>query len=184
MTAASPPATRMKAEDRREQVLAAALPVFARNGYEGTSTEDVAKAAGISQPYLFRLFNTKRDLFIALVRRGFARVGSAFAESARGLEGEEALMAMAELYTGMLEDRDLLLLQLHAYAACDDVEVRAATRQAFGRLWQVVAEAAALPAEGVVDFFAHGMLLNVIAAMDATDVREAWVRACLKSAQD
>jgi AcrR family transcriptional regulator len=169
----------MRADERREQVLEAALGVFARNGYEGTSTEDVAKAAGISQPYLFRLFDTKRALFVELVRRGFERVGDVFVAAADGLTGEAALEAMGDAYVAMLGDRDLLLLQLHAYAASEDPEVRNATRRALSRLWDVVADAAQLPAEGLADFFAHGMLLTVIAGLDATELRETWVRACL-----
>ncbi len=169
----------MRAEDRRAQVLDAAVPVFARHGYEGTSTEDVAKAAGISQPYLFRLFATKRSLFVELVVRCFAKVGASLLHAAEGLRGEAALEAMGKAYQDMLPDRDLLLLQLHAYAACDDLEIRAATRLGFSRLWGDVAEAASLPADDLVDFFSKGMLLTVIAAMDAADLREAWVRACL-----
>ncbi len=169
----------MRAEDRREQVLEAAVAVFARQGYEGTSTEDVAEAAGISQPYLFRLFDTKRSLFVELVRFCFARVGTTFARAATGASGVEALEAMGTAYEEMLADRDLLLLQLHAYAACDDPEIRAATRQAFSRLWGEIAEAASLPADDLVDFFSKGMLLTVIAAMDAAELRDAWVRACL-----
>src|SRR5579875_553768 len=103
----SPPTgERMRAPERREQVLEAALPVFARYGYAGTSTEEVAAAAGISQPYLFRLFATKRELFVELVRRGFEKVGDAFVKAAEGLEGEEAMHAMGEVYMGMLGDRD------------------------------------------------------------------------------
>jgi AcrR family transcriptional regulator len=172
--------TRMRAEERRQQVLDAALPVFAGHGYEGTSTEDVAKAAGISQPYLFRLFETKRALFIELVARCFARVGDAFVRAAAGLSGEEALEAMGKAYQGMLADRDLLLLQLHAYAACGDPEIRSATRRAFSGLWQTVADAASLTSDELVDFFAKGMLLNVVAAMDAAQLHDTWVRACLE----
>lgn len=175
------PAAKMRAQERREQVLEAAMPVFARHGYEGTSTEDVAKAAGISQPYLFRLFATKRALFIELLERGFARVGSVFAEAADGRTGTDALDAMGAAYMVMLADRDLLLMQLHSYAACEEPEIRAATRRAFSRLWQTVAEAAEVPTEDLVEFFAHGMLLSVVAAMDAADLRDAWVRACIGS---
>jgi AcrR family transcriptional regulator len=175
----TPTATRMRAEERRDQVLDAAVGVFARHGYEGTSTEDVAKAAGISQPYLFRLFETKRALFIEVVERCFAKCGAAFVRAAGGLGGQEALEAMGQAYQGMLADRDLLLLQLHAYAACDDPEIRAATRRGYSRLWGLVAEAADLPADDLVDFFSKGMLLTVVAAMDAADLRDAWVRACL-----
>lgn len=169
----------MRAEERRAQVLEAALPVFARHGYEGTSTEDVAEAAGISQPYLFRLFDTKRSLFIELVEQCFARVGTVFTEVAAGRTGQEALDAMGQTYKTMLADRDLLLMQLHAYAAGNDPEIRTATRRAFSGLWQTVSDAASLPSETLVDFFAHGILLSVVAALDAADLRDAWARACL-----
>lgn len=169
----------MRADERRAQVLDAAVPVFARHGYEGTSTEDVAKAAGISQPYLFRLFDTKRALFVEVIERSFSRVATTFVRAAEGLSGEEALGAMGAAYMEMLADRDLLLLQLHTYAACDDLEIRAAARRAFSRLWSAVAEAASLPADDLVDFFSKGMLLTIVAAMDAAELREAWVRACL-----
>jgi AcrR family transcriptional regulator len=169
----------MHADERREQVLTAAMAVFARDGYQGTSTEDVAKAAGISQPYLFRLFDTKKALFIAVVERGFASVGQAFKEAAAGLRGEQALEAMGDAYGQLLANRDLLLVQLHAYAASEDPDVRVVTRRAFAALWRIVAETSGLEEERVVLFFAKGMLLNVIAAMDAHDLGDAWVRACL-----
>lgn len=168
----------MQASERREQVLDAALHEFALHGYDGTSTDDVAKAAGISQPYLFRLFETKRALFVELVRRCFERVGEGFTAAADGLTGESALKAMGDRYLEMVGDRDLLLLQLHAYAACEDPEVREATRRVFGALWQHVADIAEVPLEDVVDFFAHGLLLTVIVAMDATELHVGWVRAC------
>lgn len=173
------PATRMHADERREQVLAAAMSVFAHDGYEGTSTEDVAKAAGISQPYLFRLFDTKKALFIAMVERGFGAVGQAFRQAAEGLNGEQALEAMGEAYGQLLANRDLLRLQLHAYAASEDPDIRTVTRRSFADLWRLVTEISGLPEERIVLFFAKGMLLNVIAAMDATDLGDAWVRACL-----
>ena len=59
---------RMPAEQRRELVLGEAMAVFAAHGYAGTSTEEVARRAGISQPYLFRLFPTKKALFLARLK--------------------------------------------------------------------------------------------------------------------
>src|ERR1700722_2053205 len=164
--------TRMTAKDRREQVLGAAMAVFARGGYEGTSTEDVARAAEVSQPYLFRIFATKKALFIELVERGFERVSRAFAEAAEGLSGEAALEAMGQAYGQLLVDRDLLQLQMHAYAASQDPEIGAATRRCFRDLWAHVAALSGVSTEALTEFFAHGMLLNVIAALDATDIGE------------
>jgi AcrR family transcriptional regulator len=169
----------MTAKDRREQVLGAAMAVFARDGYEGTSTEDVARAAEVSQPYLFRIFATKKALFIELVERGFARVSLAFGEAAEGLTGQAALDAMGLAYGQLLVDRDLLQLQMHAYAASQDPEIGAATRRCFRDLWEHVAALSGVSSGVLTDFFAHGMLLNVIAALDATDIGESWVASCL-----
>src|SRR3984957_6721758 len=129
---------RMPAAERREMVLEAAVAEFAAGGLAGTSTEVVARRAGISQPYLFRLFPTKKALFIELVNRCFRRVQDTFAAAAGGRTGQEALMAMADAYEVLLEDRTLLLLQMQAYAACDDPDIRAATRAGYKRLWELV----------------------------------------------
>jgi AcrR family transcriptional regulator len=168
----------MTADERRESVIEAALGVFAVSGLAGTSTEDVARRAGISQPYLFRLFPTKKGLFLALVERCFRRVEGAFTAAAGNLTGEDALAAMGRAYELLLEDRTLLLLQMQAYAACDDPEIRAATRAGYKRLWMLVERVTGLPFEQVVDFFAMGMLMNVAAAMDLPAVDERWTNWC------
>src|SRR5215472_8206682 len=111
---------RMSAEERREMVLEAAVAEFALHGLAGTSTEDVARTAGISQPYLFRLFPTKKGLFLALVERCYLRIEEAFIAAAGDKTGEAALEAMGDEYERLLENRTLLLLQMHAYAASDD----------------------------------------------------------------
>jgi AcrR family transcriptional regulator len=176
----TPPAVRLSADERREQVLTVAMAAFARGGYDGTSTEEVARRAGISQPYLFRLFPTKKTLFCALVERGFRRVGEAFEQAAAGLTGQQARQAMGGAYFQLLHDRELLLVQLHAYAGCDDPEICAVTRREFRRLWRRVQSLAGLDDAAAREFFATGMLMNVMAAMNAVEVDEAWARACLE----
>ncbi len=168
----------MSADERRESVLEAALIEFAARGLDGTSTEHVAQRAGISQPYLFRLFPTKKALFIALVERCFQRVAEAFTTAAGNRTGEEALVAMGDAYEQLLENRTLLLLQMHAYAACDDPDIREATRTGFRRLWLLVERLTGLPFDQVKEFFALGMLMNVAAAMDLPAVDERWTKWC------
>jgi len=168
----------MTADERRELVLEAALGEFAVSGLHGTSTEDVARRAGISQPYLFRLFPTKKALFLALVERCFRRVEDAFTAAAGNALGEEALAAMGDAYEKLLDDRTLLLLQMQAYAACDDQEIRAATRAGYKELWMLVERLTLLPFERVVEFFAMGMLMNVAAAMDLPAIDERWTSWC------
>jgi AcrR family transcriptional regulator len=174
----------MHADERREMILEVAVTEFAARGLAGTSTEDVARRAGISQPYLFRLFPTKKALFLALVERCFRRVRDAFTGAVGDLTGEEALTAMADAYERLLEDRTLLLMQMQAYAACEDPEIRAATRAGFKRLWELTERLTGLPFQQVVDFFAVGMLMNVAAAMDLPAVDERWTSWCPKRIED
>jgi AcrR family transcriptional regulator len=171
----------MSAEERREAVLEAAITEFAVRGMAGTSTEDVARRAGISQPYLFRLFPTKKALFLALVDRCYRRIEDAFIAAVGDKTGEEAFAAMGDEYEKLLGDRTLLLLQMHAYAACEDADIRDATRAGFKRLWAMVERVSGLPFDEVVKFFAMGMLMNVAAAMDLPAVDERWTSWCPKS---
>src|SRR5215470_3416114 len=93
--------TRSTAEERREQVLTAAVSEFAARGLEAATTADIAKRAGISQAYVFRLFASKRELFLAAVDRGFERVEARFraaAATAPAGDVESRLHAMGEAY--------------------------------------------------------------------------------------
>src|ERR671937_1962612 len=116
-------AVRLTAAERRDDVLDAALVEFAERGLEGTSTEDIARRAGISQPYLFRLFGTKKELFKATVARCFRETLEIFQRAAQGKRGEEALHAMGDAYVRLLSDRTYLRSQMQAYAACEDAEI-------------------------------------------------------------
>ena len=172
---------RMSREERREQILEAASEVFAAQGLHGASTEDIAKAAGISQPYIFRLFGTKKDLYKAVVARCFRQTLEIFQRAAEGKRGEEAMHAIGEAYGELLAaDPAYLRLQMQAYAACDDPEIRTATRTGFKKLWELVERLTGLPFQTVVDFFAVGMLMNVAAAMDLPSVDERWTSWCPK----
>lgn len=172
----------MTGEERRADVLRVAVAEFAKRGYHGTSTEDVARAAGISQPYLFKMFPTKKALFIALVEHGFARVREAFVEAAGDAGGDVALERMGERYAVLLRDRDELLLQMQAYAACDDTEIGEVTRREFGLLWREIARLSGADDARMQAFVAMGMLMNVLASMDATSHPAQWVKACMPPA--
>src|SRR5919198_3258216 len=110
--------TRLTAAERRDAILDVALAAFAEGGYAGTSTEDIAREAGISQPYLFRLFGTKKELFKATVVRCFRETLEIFQRAVEGKRGEEALHAMGDAYVRLLSDRTYLRSQMQAYAAC------------------------------------------------------------------
>jgi AcrR family transcriptional regulator len=175
---------RKSKEVRHEEILDAALQEFARRGLHGASTEDIARRAGISQPYVFRLFGTKKALFIAVVNRCFRQTHELFSRAAEGKRGTEALEAMGAAYVERLgTDRTQLLAQMQAYAACDDPEIRQVVRNGYGDLFAYVERVAGdVPARAVSEFFATGMLLNVIASMGfaRSEPNEAWADRLLE----
>lgn len=172
-------ATRMPAAQRREAILEAAMTEFARGGLNGTATEDIARRAGITQPYVFRLFGTKKALYLETIERCFDRIQRDFEAAAKAAAPGEELQAMGVAYGPLLRDRSLLLGQMHSYADCSDPEVRAVVRRRYGQLWEWVEGASGARPEEVREFFAKGMLLNVIAAIDLRGLNDPWVAECL-----
>ena len=171
--------TRKSAEERREEIVALAIEQFALGGYRGTSTEAIAREAGISQPYLFRLFKTKRELFLACLDVSDARIMETFQAAARGVPRDEALPAMGRAYIELLSDRTALLFQMQSYAACADAVIQARVRENYGDLVKEVTRLSGATPEQVWQFFSHGMLLNVIASLDlkAISEQDEWARA-------
>ena len=162
----APTGTRRSAAERRGEIIEIAIEHFALKGYNGTSTDVVAREAGISQPYLFRLFHTKRELFLACHEVMHARIAESFAEAAGGLPPEERVPAMGRAYSDLLADRTSLLFQMQSYAASSDPEIQARVRERYADLVRQVAESTGADPARLWSFFANGMLLNVIAALN------------------
>ena len=179
-------ATRKSQAERREEILDAALQEFAEHGYHGGSTEGIARRAGISQPYVFRLFGTKQELFKAVVARCFRETLEMFQRAAEGKRGKEALDAMGNAYVErLLTDRKRLQLQMQAYAACDDPEICAVVRAGYGDLVAYVERVSGLERQIVSMFFAQGMLLNVFASMGLTaESPEPWADRLLAGCKE
>lgn len=171
-------ATRQTAAERRVAVLAAAVTEFAKSGYAGTSTDAIAARAGISQPYLFRLFGTKKDLFIATYGEVGGTIVRELTRAMKGLTGEEAMHAMGIAYVELLQDPELLRVQMHGFAAAtEDPDIAAACRETFRVLWELVSRELGLDEELVRDFFAHGMLISVMSAIDLLSLPDAWAQS-------
>ena len=167
----------MTAEDRREDVLDAALVAFAAAGFEGTSTEDIARAAGISQPYLFRLFGTKKELFMEAVAWGFRDTLRAFREAVEdATDAHDAFKRMGDAYVALIADRRYLDLQLQAYASCEDPEIRAIVVRGFGALVEEILVHTQATPDQLASFLGKGMLLNVATAMGVAGKDEGWPR--------
>jgi AcrR family transcriptional regulator len=159
--------TRSSSDERREQVIEAAVKEFATNGYHATSTAAIAKRAGISQPYIYALFPNKRELFLAVDRHVVERIRSAFVEAARGqATNEDRLEAMGHAYIDLLADRDEIRFQMQAHAAAGDPELGDSIRRDFTGLWEDVKRLSGASDEQVTDFMAKGMLLNVVASLE------------------
>ena len=159
---------RKSAEQRREEILAVALEHFAVGGFHGTSTDAIAREAGISQPYLFRLFRTKKELFLACCERSHGKIRAAFRRAAEEAPEGERLGAMGRAYVDeLLPDRHAVMMQMQGYvAAASDPDIRAQVRGRYLELVEEVARLSGEPEDRVWDFFAHGMLLNVATSLD------------------
>ncbi len=178
-------AVRHTAEERRDQIVAAAAIEFAESGFAGTSTEAIARRAGVSQPYIFQLFGTKKELFIAAVRDCFHRTSEAFERSAGIARGAGRtpigiLEDMGHAYVRLLlADRGILRLQLQAYAACQDQDIQAVVRDNYGALWQTVSRVSGADPDAVRHWFADGMLINVIASISDTSSMEEFFHSLM-----
>jgi AcrR family transcriptional regulator len=178
---------RVPAAERREALIAAAVHEFAAGGLHGTPVDRIARRVGVAQPYVFSLFAGKRELFLAAVDRCWDRLTDTFAAAAADFRAgrapadcEDVLMAMGAAYRELLStDRDYLMLQHQAYAACDDEFVCARVRRRYAELMEFVAELSGADSERLDDFVRHGMALNVAAAMGVAELSAGcpWVRA-------
>jgi AcrR family transcriptional regulator len=167
------------AAERREVLVEAAVASFAEHGYHGTPTTEIAKAAGISQAYLFRLFPTKAALYVAAVGRCYARLGDAMRAAAEDAQaGGSVLERMGHAYAELLQDPTTLRATLQAFAAAsgDDPEIRAAVREGYGELVESIRRLSGASGEELRAFVAKGMLMTVLAGMDAPSIDAAWAR--------
>jgi AcrR family transcriptional regulator len=166
------------ADERREEVLRAAMHVVGTRGLYGTPTLEIAQAAGISQAYLFRLFPTKLSLFLAVLERSFQQIHDSLERAGRAARaaGEPVLRAMAEAYLALLQDPGIVLVQLQGQAAASEPEVRAALRRGFAALLDMSERESGASPQEIQRFFARGMLCNVSAAMQIYELDEHWAQ--------
>jgi AcrR family transcriptional regulator len=168
--------TRLTAAERHEQLVTAAVTAFAQGGYAGTTTDQVARLAGVSQPYVIRLFGTKQQLFLAATKRATDRVEQRFRDAAAA---QPDLHSLGAAYDDLLAERQLITVLLHGFAAGADPAIGPTVRECFGRIYRTVRELTGASAEEARGFLATGMLLTALGAMqvigpDAVP-REPWM---------
>jgi AcrR family transcriptional regulator len=174
-----PERTRSTAEARRGVVVSRAVEVFARNGYHATPVTDVAAAAGISQAYVLRLFESKLGLFLAALDHCFEEVRRTLrrsAEKAPAAPAAEILDRMGDDYAELIADRTLIKLQIHALSASDVPEIKEATRRGIASVVTLARELSGGTQAQVQQFVALGQLCHLIVAADLDDVDEPWAR--------
>ncbi|MFE5670439.1 TetR/AcrR family transcriptional regulator [Agromyces sp. NPDC056523] len=161
------PAARMKAADRRELILQAATAVFGAKTYVGTTTDEVARAAGVSQPYVVRLFGTKEKLFIEVIERAYDRLIDEFRRALPGdLDGRAERMGRA--YTGLLAERGMLPVIANSTALGGEPTIGRVARAGFSRIWRFIRDDAGFSQEETRAFMATGMLINTIVGLRLT----------------
>jgi TetR/AcrR family transcriptional regulator len=169
------PATRMRSEDRRELILEAATAVFGERGYFGATTDAVARAAGVSQPYVVRMFGTKEALFLEVLHRALGKLLDTFRAALRDTtplpEGidEYPGIRIGRAYAGLLSDRGLLLSLMHAFILGSDPVIGRAAREGFIDVYKFLRFEAGLSAEEADVFLAHGMMLNTMVGLRMAD---------------
>ena len=168
---------RQTADERRTAVLAAAIIEFAHSGYAGTSTDAIAKRAGISQPYLFRLFGTKKDLFIATYNLVGDRIVRELTAACDASPGDE-MSAMGMAYLELMQDPELLEVQMHGFAAAiGDAYIARSCRRTFEVLYDLLQDRTTLTDDEVREFFASGMMISVMSAIDLLSLPDHWAQS-------
>jgi AcrR family transcriptional regulator len=160
-------ASRMSADERRAIVIEAAITEISEHGYHAASTSAIAHRAEISQPYLYALFPSKKDVFLAAYKQVGDELRDTFAKAAaRGSDSADTLRRMGEAYRSLLGDRRLLTFQLQAYAASGDPDIRAAVSAGLTHWLEAIEHATGARRADVIRFSAMGMFLTIAGALD------------------
>lgn len=160
------PIPRMKSEDRRELILEAATVVFGDTGYVGTTTDQVAKAAGVSQPYVVRMFGSKEQLFIEVLQRALARLFEVFRATLADTDDDRELgHRFGRAYVDLVRDRGILLSLMHGFVLGGDPAIGAVVRRGFLEVYAFLREEAGFSPERVREFLAGGMLVNTLVGL-------------------
>ena len=168
---------RLTADERREEITRAAVTHFGKTGLHGTSTETIAHAVGVSQPYLFRLFGTKKELFMAALRWAFDHTVERFRVAGEAaVDQHDAFRRIGHAYEQLISDRRYLDIQLQAYASTSDPEIRKLVNDGFGRMVMEVDRHTKASPQQLAVFMGRGMLMNVTSSMGAMEDPDGWAK--------
>jgi AcrR family transcriptional regulator len=166
---AADPVKRLSSDERRLQILRAALAVFGARGYEGATTDEVARAAGVSQPYVVRLFGTKEALFLATIEDALARMLAGFRAALAADDGEAPGKRIGEAYVSLLEIRGLHQTLAYAYLMGSHPTIGPTARRGFATVWRFFRDEMGLDADEARAFMAEGMLISTMIGLRLVD---------------
>lgn len=133
---------RMKAEDRRRQLLDSAARCFAEHGYRGTTTAKIAAEAGVSEPVIYRHFKTKQELFIALIEKVGDEVFDNWQRATEGIDNPLDKLKMLLYRNPATYDPNtskVYRLLFHASMEVSEPEIQQAIRDHYDRYVQSLA---------------------------------------------
>lgn len=162
----------MKSEDRRELVLEAAMGIFGDYGYVGATTDQVAKAAGVSQPYVVRMFGTKEKLFLEVLHRALAAMLDAFRSALHGDPEVDVERRMGLSYFELLKKHGLLLSLMHSFVLGSDPVIGAAARHGFLEIYSFLRDEVGFTPLEAHGFLANGMLANTMISTRMGDLAD------------
>ena len=158
---------RIPQETRRVEVIDAALIEFGKYGYAGTSTSMIATRAGIRQPYIYALFENKRDLFLACHEVLNLQILQAFNEAFDDEDSPyERLRKMGLAYLDLLNADDRTRCHLHIFAAAGVDDLKTPIREGFYQFFEDVIELSGATRPEVARFLATGVLVNAMTALE------------------
>lgn len=163
-------------------MLRTAISAFAARGFYGTTTVEVARHAGISQAYLYRLFPDKEALFVAVIEHCSLRVReclAAGAAAATSADPAAVLDAMGAAYARLITDRDLLRVLMQATCAASEPAIGDAVRAHYAKQIEYVRAASGAGDEEIQLFVARGLLCDLTVAVDAEASDTRWARTLL-----
>ncbi|MFG6502932.1 TetR/AcrR family transcriptional regulator [Microbacterium sp. P05] len=169
-TPQTPIVKRMSSDERREQILDGALAVFGSKGYVGSTTDDVAKAAAVSQPYVVRLFGSKENLFLAAMERALDELMRAFRAALADTDDERPVSRrLGDSYVGLLRVRGLHQTLSHCFLLGGHPVIGPAARRGFADVWRFLREEAGFDADTARVFLAEGMLITTMIGLRLVD---------------
>jgi len=138
------------------------MHAFAEGGYAGTTTDQIAIHAGVSQPYVVRRFGSKQALFLAAYDRSVDELIGTFGRVHAAGGGREE---MGHAYAELVGNREILLVMLHGFAAGADPQVGPRVRERFLEVVRMLSETVSHDPAEIRDFLANGMLINTMMAL-------------------